>query len=99
MVELSREVEDNATSRELHRIPPPAGAVEFQVAGLEVIFLNNYKKYQVIIKCLIQILSSFVNRMKENPVARVAASTIMWTAPVLLSRSVCVRAQNVSMNW
>jgi len=30
----SREAEDNATSREVLRIPPPAGAGEFQVAGL-----------------------------------------------------------------
>jgi hypothetical protein len=33
-VELSREAEDNATSRELHRIPPPAEAGGFQTAGL-----------------------------------------------------------------
>jgi hypothetical protein len=33
-VGLSREAEDNVNSRELHRIPPPAGAGEFQVAGL-----------------------------------------------------------------
>ena len=41
-------------------------------------------KYQVIILCLIRILSSFANRMKENPVAPVADSIIMWIAPVLL---------------
>jgi hypothetical protein len=34
LAELSRKVEDNATSRELWRIPPPAGAGGFQVAGL-----------------------------------------------------------------
>ena len=98
MVELSREAEDNATSRELHRISFPAGAGGFQVAGLEVIFLYNSKKYQVINICLIQISSSFVNRMKKNPVVPVAASTIMWIAPVLLLRGVCVREQNVSKN-
>ena len=32
---LSREVEDNATSRGLHRIPPPAEAGGFQTAGLK----------------------------------------------------------------
>jgi len=34
MVELSHEAEDNATSRLLHRIPPPAEAEGFQTAGL-----------------------------------------------------------------
>jgi hypothetical protein len=33
-VELSREAEDNATSRGLHRIPSPAEAGRFQTAGL-----------------------------------------------------------------
>ena len=37
LVELSREAEDNATSRELWRIPPPAVAAGFQVAGLIMI--------------------------------------------------------------
>ena len=35
-VELSREAEDNATSRKLHRIHSPAGAEGFQVAGLKI---------------------------------------------------------------
>ena len=34
IAELSREAEDNATSRELWRTPPPAGARGFQVTGL-----------------------------------------------------------------
>ena len=34
LVELSREAEDKATSRRLWRIPPPAGAEGFQIAGL-----------------------------------------------------------------
>ena len=31
---LSRRADDNATSRVLHRIPPPAEAGGFQTAGL-----------------------------------------------------------------
>ena len=31
---LSRDTEDNATSRGLHRIPPPAETGGFQTAGL-----------------------------------------------------------------
>ena len=32
---ISREAEDNATSRKLHRIHPPAGAEGFQITGLK----------------------------------------------------------------
>jgi hypothetical protein len=41
-VELSREAEDKATSRELRRIPPQAGAGGLQVAGC-IIFLLGKK--------------------------------------------------------
>ena len=36
----SREAEDNATSRGLRRIPPPAEAGGFQVAGLKRAIVN-----------------------------------------------------------
>ena len=40
---LSREVEDNATSRGLHRIPHPAEARGFQTAGLtSMLFSFNF---------------------------------------------------------